>query len=148
MPPPEAVPAHGTLRAAGRSWKAHHCAQLHHGLVPVARPRPMDEPRGLGEEATAARGGRRINSQREYASEDARHVRIEDGDDLSERDACDGGRSVLPHAGETAKLARRRGDGAGAVGDESASRLVERPCAAVVSEPRPRGQHIVERRRG
>ena len=134
--------------AAGRGRGADRGAELHQALVQVTRLRGL---RQLGHQLAGFRpqllhAARRphVVPDREHAREHARHVAVDERCALAVRDRRDRARRIRTdarHAAQLARGARQR------VADGLRTR-VQIARSRVVSEPRPGGEDVVERRGG
>ena len=134
--------------AAGRGRRADRRAELHQALVQVTRLRGL---RQLGHQLAGFRpqllhAARRphVVRDREHAREHARHVAVDERCALAVRDRRDRARRIRTdarHAAQLARGARQR------VADGLRTR-VQIARSRVVSEPRPGGEDVVERRGG
>ncbi len=132
--------------ATRRARRADERAELHEGLVEVARiPRRHERP-GKRPDPCERRGRLRVEAQRPEAAEDAHDVAVHDGLGDAVRDRGDRGGRVRAHAGqrppalERARKRACRGDGP--------RRAVEVAGARVVPEAAPLGENVALLRPG
>lgn len=139
-----------TYQAARLARGAHGRAELHQALVEIARRRVVRQRGHQLAGVTPQRlqpGGRLdVLGQGEHAPEHPGDVAIDERGALAERDRRDRPGGVRPDAGHLAQL---RGPPGQRAVPARADRLRARPQVArprVVAEPRPRREHVVERR--
>ncbi len=141
--------AHQTAR---RRRRAHRRAELHQALVQLAgrmlrrqrcHQRAGTRPQRLGT-------GGRLDIDRDAVDprEHARDVTVDEWRALAKRDRRDRTGGVRPDAGDCAQLTRATGQGACPLRAHLARAVPQIACARVVAKACPRGEHVVERRRG
>ncbi len=148
----DAVGSERADQAAWRGRRAQRRAELHEALVEVTgrvigRQRGHQLAGALPERALA-RGRLDVVVDRAHASEHARDVAIDEWRALAIRDRRDRAGGVRPDAGHAAQLARKAWQCACECRRDRLCTCVQVARARVVAEPGPRGEHVVERRRG
>jgi hypothetical protein len=149
LPAGRACGAHGgegtdeTTRIARR---ADRRAQVHETLVVVARRFLGHGGGGERGEAAAAGWAHRV-LERMDPRQDARHVPVDDGEPVAERDRPDGAGGVGPDPGERRDVLGFLGKAPAVVADDGARGGVEGSRPRVVPEPGPVRQNLVERGR-
>src|SRR6185295_3912606 len=140
--------ADGADQAARRARDADRRAEIHQAL----RVRPdaalrQQRRRRLPQFALGTRLGE-VAGEGEHAGEHALDVPVEDRGALAERERGDrrGGRAA--DAGQRRELFARARELGPVLGDDRLCGAVEHACPAVVAEPAPEREHVVERRGG
>ena len=138
--------------AARRGRRAQRRAELHQSLVEIAG-RVLGGQRGhqlAGALPQCTLAGARLDVvlDREDAGEHARDVTVDERCALAIRDRRDRARGVRSDARHLAQLARAPRQRAAMRGRDRACAGVQVTGTRVVAEPGPRGEHVVEGRRG
>ncbi len=126
--------------------RAHRRAELHEALIQITR-RGCGRQRGhqlarSGPQRLLPRCRLDVVLDREHAAEHAGHVAVDEGRALAVRDRCDRTGGVGPDARHVAQL----GCGARQRLADGLRTAVQVARARVVTQARPRGEHVVERR--
>ncbi|CAN5415737.1 hypothetical protein BH11MYX1_BH11MYX1_23840 [soil metagenome] len=135
----------------GRGRRAQRCAELHQALIQIARcerggQRGHQLARALPERALARRRFDVIDDAVDPC-EHPRDVAVDERRPFRVRDRGDRARGVRTDAGDAAQLAGRSRQLASEPRRDRLGTLLQVARARVVAEPRPRGEHVVERSR-
>ncbi len=142
--PAGAQSAERTARAIRGPRRADQRAKLHQGLIEIAGAPRGDESRGESFIPRATSGGLRIVAAKTGKNSADVSVHRRDGD--IEGDRCDRAGRVCPDARQRAQRVHVFRDTAAVMIHDGACRDMKVVTAAVVTESRPEGENVVDRR--
>lgn len=138
------VPSHRAPGALGSRGQADGRAQLHEGLVEIARPRTLDEHRRQPPEQRLPGAIARPPLDEEEPGKDAGHVAVDQGSRFPEGDGGDRTGGVAAEARQREEPLERRGQAAVVLFDDEPRARMEVPGPRVVAEASPQREDVAE----